>query len=330
MNPMSQRANSPHPALEYVLGSIGEVETSTGDQRDKAGDMHTTSLSLARALSVGCLARLDSASSSVNIWDPTVGSGFAGSILVDALQSAGVQTHFRGQEINETAASASRRRFQMDPDVEIALGDSLANDAFPDFDADLVLVDPPWGADWRNSAPRVEARQESGSFSFGLPQRSDSTWLFISLALEKLRPSAEGGGRVAALVNPGALSSNGANGGVRKKILEAGLLESVTRLPDGLAPNTAIPLYLVTFTNRANNARRGRATIAFLQTEFTTERQHRSIPVAAFRELESGLRTGKPGPRNRNISVEQFIRRDARLERVTKEGRRLSWREVGS
>lgn len=326
MNPMSQRANSPHPALEYVLGSIGEVETSTGDQRDKAGDMHTTSLSLARALSVGCLARLDSASSSVNIWDPTVGSGFAGSILVDALQSAGVQTHFRGQEINETAASASRRRFQMDPDVEIALGDSLANDAFPDFDADLVLVDPPWGADWRNSAPRVEARQESGSFSFGLPQRSDSTWLFISLALEKLRPSAEGGGRVAALVNPGALSSNGANGGVRKKILEAGLLESVTRLPDGLAPNTAIPLYLVTFTNRANNARRGRATIAFLQTEFTTERQHRSIPVAAFRELESGLRTGKPGPRNRNISVEQFIRRDARLERVTKEGRRLSWR----
>lgn len=323
---MPQKKNSPHPALEYVLGDIGEDEPSSGDQRDFATDVHTTSLSLARALSVGCLARLDSATSSVNIWDPTVGSGFAGSVLVKALQSAGVQTRYRGQEINEAVAAASQQRFQSNPDAEIAHGDSLSHDAFPDFDADLAVVDPPWGMDWRSSASRVKTRQEAGSFSFGLPQRSDSTWLFISLALEKLRPSAEGGGRVAALVNPGALSSSGASGAVRQKIVEAGLLESVTRLPDGLAPNTAIPLYLVTFTNRSTDARRGKALIADLQTQFTTEHRHRSMPVAAFQELESGLRTGKAGPRNRSIAVRQFTRREARLERMSSEGQRLSWR----
>lgn len=325
-NSMSQKPNSPHPALEYVLGDIAETESSAGGRGDKPLDVHTTSLSLARALSVGCLARLDSATSSVNIWDPTAGSGFAGSILVNALQSSGVRTSYRGQEINETAEAASRRRFPSAPDAEVALGDTLASDAFPEFNADLVVVDPPWGADWTSSAPRVEARHESGSFSFGLPQRSDSTWLFISLALEKLRPSAEGGGRVVTLVNPSALSRSGASAGVRKEILEAGLLESATRLPDGLAPNTAIPLYLVTFSNRPKDVGRGKALIANLQTEFTIERRRRSMPVTAFRELESGLRTGKPGPRNRSIAVGQFTRRDARLERVSNEGRRLSWR----
>lgn len=239
---MSQKRNSPHPALEYVLGDINEDESSPGEKHDSATGIHATSLSLARALAVGCLARLDSATSSVNIWDPTAGSGFAGSVLVNALQSAGVQTCYRGQEINEDAVAESQRRFQADPDAEIALGDTLSHDAFPDFDAGLVVLDPPWSVGWKSSSLQVKARQNSGEYSFGLPTSSDSTWLFISLALEKLRPGVEGGGRVAALVTPGALSSGGASGAVRQKVVEAGLLESVTRLPDGLAPDTNIPL----------------------------------------------------------------------------------------
>ena len=293
----------------------------------RIGGEHTTSLSFARALAVGCLSRLEpSLSCPSTSGIRHAGTGFAGSLLLDALRSAGVQTRYRGQDINEAAVEESRRRFESIPDVEIALGDTLADDAFEDFVADLVIVDAPWGMDWRRSAAAVEARQHDGAFGFGLPQRSDSTWLFISLALEKLRPAEQGGGRVAALVNPGALSSGGTTGAVRRRIVEAGLLESVTRLPDGLAPNTDIPLYLLTFSNRAGDVGRDKAMIADLQTMFTTERRRRTIPVEAFRELESGLRTKKPGPRNRWISTRQFIRRDARLSRVTREGRQLSWR----
>lgn len=317
--------NAQHPAISAVLEESWSVSFSDVD-RGSMGLEHTTSASLARALAIGCLSRLDSSLTSVNVWDPAAGSGFAGLMLTEALESNGVRVRYRGQDISESAVSVSRRRFAAVPDAVIAVGNTLEHDEFDDFLADLVIVDAPWGMDWRSSAPRVEARRESGSFGFGLPQLADSTWLFISLALEKLRPSTEGGGRVAALVNPGALSSSGASGAVRQKILEAGLLESVTRLPDGLAPNTAIPLYLVTFTNRPKDARRGKAMIADLQTEFTSERRHRSMPVAAFQELESGLRAGKSGPRNRSIPVRQFTRRDGRLERESTDGRRLSWR----
>ena len=317
--------NAPHPAISAVLQPSDSVPYSDRD-RGPVGLEHATSVSLARALAVGGLSRLDPSLMTVDVWDPAAGLGFAGYLLVDALQSSGVEVRYRGQDINEAAVSASLRRFEAVHDAEIAHADTLAHDAFEDFSADLVIVDAPWGMDWRRSAAAVEARQSNGEFVFGLPQRSDSTWLFISLALEKLRSAEQGGGRVAALVNPSALSSGGATAYVRRRIVEAGLLESVTRLPDGLAPNTEIPLYLLTFSNRAEDVGKGKAMIADLQTMFSTESRRRSIRVEAFHELESGLRTKKSGPRNRTISTRQFTRRDARLSRTTNRGRQLSWR----
>ncbi|WP_448072995.1 N-6 DNA methylase [Georgenia yuyongxinii] len=173
--------------------------------RGPVGLEHATSVSLARALAVGGLSRLEPSLTTVDVWDPAAGLGFAGFLLVEALQSSGVEVRYRGQDINEAAVSASLRRFEAVHDAEIAHADTLAHDAFEDFSADLVIVDAPWGMDWRQSATAVEARHRAGAFGFGLPQRSDSIWLFISLALEKLRPAKQGGGRVAALVNPGAL-----------------------------------------------------------------------------------------------------------------------------
>lgn len=317
---------SQHPAVRAVLQEP-QHSTILDDARGlRMSEEHSTSPSLARALAVGCLSRLDPDVPTVDVWDPAAGSGFTGLLVVEALRSEGVQVRYRGQDINDAAVSESRRRFELIPDAEIAHGDTLSVDAFEDFVADLVIVDAPWGMSWESSASAVEERQAAGEFRFGVPQRSDSSWLFISLALEKLRPAALGGGRAAALVNPGALSAGGSSGGVRQKIVEAGLLESVTRLPEGLAPNTSIPLYLLTFTNKAGEARRGKAMIADLQTLFTTEHRRRSMPASAFRELESGLRTEKPGPRNRTIGIEQFIRRDVRLTRESSEGHQLAWR----
>lgn len=312
-----------HPAVRAILQDPKSAPYSDSD-RNSVSLEQTTSLSLARALAVGCLSRLDPGLSSVDIWDPAAGTGFAGFLLVDALESVGLQIRYRGQDINDVAVLASQRRFEGVSDAKVVQGNTLAQDAFEQLAADLVIVDAPWGMDWGSSESAVQSRRGSGAFDFGLPQRSDSTWLFISLALEKLRPAAEGGGRVAALVNPGALSSRG-SAAVRQRIVEAGLLESVTRLPDGLAPNTAIPLYLLTFANTPRKSGHGKAIIADLQTQFTSQRRRRLMPVSAFHELDSGLRTGKPGPRNRSIAVRQFNRREARLSRCSGEGDRLSW-----
>lgn len=314
-----------HPSIEHVLGGDFDPQLTDRD-RNYVGVDQTTSPSLARALAIGCLSRLDPSLQSVNVWDPAVGTGFAGRVLVTALRAAGVDVQYRGQDIHKPAVSAAHRRFEGLPGIDLAVANTLEVDAYEDFRADLVIVDAPWGLSWTGSATVVERRHRDGAFSFGLPQRNDSTWLFISLALEKLRPGSEGGGRVAALVTPGALSSGGSNANIRQAILAAGLIESVTRLPESLAPNTAVPLYLCTFTNGASRGAQSDVMIADLQAQFTTEEGRRSIPLSALQEFESGLRSGKPGPRNRRISTRQFTRRDAALVRTTGSGRRLWWR----
>lgn len=315
-----------HPAFERIM-TCGDDETNpeNGNGREALA-AHRTSISLARVLAAGALARLDPAQSSLSVWDPSVGEGLAAHLLVEALTESGVVVQFRGQDIAETAVAASSARFHGTSDSVIAVGDTLARDEFPDFSADLAIVDAPWGMNWETSAAAVEARRRTGEFGFGLPQRSDGTWLFISLALEKLRRPEDGGGRVVALINPGALSRGGSDADLRQRVIEAGLLESVVRLPEGLAPNTAIPLYLLTFSNRTGESGRGRAMIGDLQTQFTTVSRRRSMLDSAVRELESGLRTGKPGPRNRTVPVQAFIRREARAVRQPISGVKLQWK----
>lgn len=297
------------------------------DQPKADGDQTSvTSPSLALALAVGCLARLNPNLSRINVWDPTSGIGYAGGLLVEALRSAGRHVSYRGQDISDTAISAARQRFADVQDAEFVVADTLTDDPFERFEADLVIVDPPWGVNWTSAAQKVEKRHREGAFKFGLPPVTDGIWLFISLALEKLRPAPEGGGRVAALVNPAALSVHTKSADVRRNILEAGLLESVTRLPDGLAPGTIIPLYLITLSNQRDNLARQDAMIADLQTQFATVNRRRTIQQGALEELESGLRTRKPGPRNRFVGLNQFVSRTAKVSRTSSDGRRLSWR----
>lgn len=209
-------------------------------------------------------------------------------------------------------------------DAQITQANTLESDEFADFKADLAIVDAPWGMNWKSSDRAVRFRQDAGSFTFGLPALSDSVWLFISLALEKLRTPADGGGRVAALVHRAALSASGSQE-VRRQILDAGLLESVSRLPEGLAPNTSIPLYLVTFTNSPTEYRQNKTLIFDQRAQFSTSKGRRSILDSALRDVESGLRTWKQGRRNRTVGSLKFTKRTAKLTRSLANGHQLSW-----
>lgn len=315
---------SPHPAVASALELGGSPAANSDEQRVR--DHLTTSTSLARALSIGLLSRLELDTKEVSVWDPAVGTGFAGLMLTEALENAGVQVRIRGQDIDAGAVQLASERFAGHCDSEFTAGDVLAYDEFADFHADLVLVDPPWAMSWNSNRERVENRQKAGEFQFGLPRMNDSTWLFVSLALEKLRPVSEGGGRVAALVTPSLLSQSGPGSEIRRNIVDSGLLESITRLPEKLTPATNFPLYLLTFSNlRAGNRK---VRIADMQTQFTTEGRQRTMSVDALSELERGLRTGKPGPRNRAVDVRELLQHSVEVERLLPDGTNVSWNIV--
>lgn len=209
-----------HPAVRLVLDAAESINRwAPASGKDESADQshHTTSLSLARALAIGNLSGLRESYSALNIWDPTVGSGLAASLLADALEAVGTRVTFRGQDVSDQAILRANEKLAGVSDVKIAQTDSLINDQFSEFEADLALVDPPWGLEWKYAQQEIFDQQTGGNYKFGLPPRSDSTWLFVSRALEKLRPPEQGGGRVAALVHRGSLSRSDSSG-IRQRI----------------------------------------------------------------------------------------------------------------
>jgi type I restriction enzyme M protein len=127
-----------HPSIAHVLG--GDFGPQLADRdRNTVGLEQTTSPSLARALAIGCLSRLDPSLKAVNVWDPAVGTGFAGHMLVASLRAAGVDVQYRGQDIHAPTVSAAHRRFEGFPEIELAVGNTLEVDAHKNFRADLVM-----------------------------------------------------------------------------------------------------------------------------------------------------------------------------------------------
>jgi N-6 DNA Methylase len=77
------------------------------------------------------------------ILDPAAGEG---GLLAASAESSSASRRLYGQEINEAAWRTARQRFLLRSiDVDLQLGDSLLDDAFPHLLVDVVVCDPPYG-----------------------------------------------------------------------------------------------------------------------------------------------------------------------------------------
>ncbi len=101
---------------------------------------------------------------------------------------------------------------------------------------DVILTNPPFGA--------TEHRDIIASFPKG-QQSSETTWMFLTTILEKLKDD----GRAAVVVpNSVLFDTGGAATAIKKKLFETCQLHTVVRLPEGVfAPYTPIPANLLFF-----------------------------------------------------------------------------------
>ena len=116
-------------------------------------------------------------------------------------------------------------------------GDSLRADRFPALRADRAVVDPPWGQ-------KVDVVGFAGDerWRFGVP-RSFSEWLWAQQLVSHLADDGIG----VMTSSLAALSRVGSDGSVRRRIVEAGVLDAVIELPPGLLAGSSLPLALLVF-----------------------------------------------------------------------------------
>ena len=138
-----------------------------------------------------------------------------------------------GQEKNLSSGSIARMNMFLHgiEDFQILRGDTLRNPAFFQADGlqtfDCVIANPPfslkaWGAEnWANDP--------YGRNIAGVPPNGNGDMAWV----QHMAASMNANGRMAVVLPHGALFRKGAEGNIRKALLEQDLLEAVI----GLGPN---------------------------------------------------------------------------------------------
>lgn len=170
------------------------------------------------------------------IYDPACGTGGMLLECVDHLKDEGEDYRtlkLYGQEKNLTSSSIARMNMFLHgiEDFQIYRGDTLRSPAFFEADGlktfDCVIANPPfslkdWGAEnWANDP--------YGRNIAGVPPKGNGDMAWVQHMIKSMNST----GRMTVVLPHGALFRKGAEGKIRKKLLEDDLLEAVI----GLGPN---------------------------------------------------------------------------------------------
>ena len=195
------------------------------------------------------------------IYDPTVGTG---GMLISSLAEVkrrGGDTRtlgLLGQELIHVTASIARMNLVLHgvEDFEIATGNTLSNPVFTDRDRlrtfDVVLANPPYSIKkWNREAWQSDAW---GRNFLGTPPQGRADYAFFQHILKSLDPKT---GRCAVLFPHGVLFRN-EEADMRRKLVEADLVECVLGLGPNLFYNSPMEACIVVCRTAKPKKRKGR------------------------------------------------------------------------
>lgn len=272
-----------------------------------------------------------------SIYDPTAGTGGMLSVADEYLRTLnpGIQLSLYGQDYNDASYAICKADMVIKgQDVDnIALGDTLTEDAFDDKKFDYGLSNPPFGVDWKDQRTYIDDEHSklgfNGRFGPGTPAVSDGAMLFLLHLVSKMRKPQDGGSRMAIVLNGSPLFSGGAGGGesnIRKWLLDDDLVEAIIGLPKDMFYNTGISTYIWVLTNRKDENRKGRVQLIDGREMFTKLRKglgsKRNELSAKDIDTIVGLYAGfEDGEQSKIFRNEDFQYRTITVERPLK----LNW-----
>ncbi|MFD1363282.1 type I restriction-modification system subunit M [Lentibacillus salinarum] len=228
-------------AYEYLIGQFAM------ESGKKAGEFYTP-----RQVSEVMAQIVAKTSSIKSIYDPTVGSG---SLLLTVGKHLTVEAqknlNYYGQEKNTATYNLTRMNLLLHgvrPEkMTVKNGDTLGQDWPEDpqrpnegVQFDSVVMNPPYSAkNWNNEGLKVsDPRFEVAGV---IPPDSKGDYAFLLHGLFHLGQN----GTMAIVLPHGVLFRGGAEGEIRKRLLEKNYIDTIIGLPDKMFTNTGIPVTVI-------------------------------------------------------------------------------------
>ncbi|MBR1711552.1 MAG: N-6 DNA methylase [Clostridia bacterium] len=166
--------------------------------------------------------------------------------------------------------------------------DTFTNDLHPNLKADFILANPPFNYHpWHQDELTEDVR-----WKYGLPPANNANYAWIQHMIHHLAPN----GKIGLVLANGALSTQtGGEGEIRKKIIEADLVEAIVAMPTNLFYSVTIPVTLW-FISR-NKKNKGKTVFVDARSLGTmVDRVHRELSdmdIAKIAETVAAYQEGK-------------------------------------
>jgi type I restriction enzyme M protein len=286
-DPQSRAKDVLGRVYEYFLGKFAAAE-------GKLGGEFFTPRSVVRLL-VEMIEPYDG-----RVYDPCCGSGgmfVQSEKFLDDHQGNGHQGKGNGkkkmdhsifgQESNPTTWRLAHMNLAIrgiDANLGDQPADSFVRDLHPDLKADYILANPPFNvSDWSGQLLREDVR-----WKYGVPPVGNANYAWIQHFIHHIAPPNGRGGGVAGFVMAnGSLSSNtSGEGEIRRKIIEADLVDCIVAMPSQLFLTTQIPVCLW-FLSRDKTGKnlKGGGRLRKVETLFIDARQMGEMETRTLRVL---------------------------------------------
>jgi type I restriction enzyme M protein len=199
------------------------------------------------------------------VYDPACGSGGMFVQSAEFVQAHGGKRNdisVFGQEFTDTTWKLAKMNLAL-RGIEADLGDrsadSFTQDLHPDLRADFVIANPPFNvSNWWHAKLADDPR-----WKYGTPPEGNANFAWVQHFIHHLRPNGTAG---FVLANGSLSSTQNGEGEIRRKLVEADLVDCIVAMPNKLFFNTGIPvsLWFVSKGRHGNGHRERRGEVLFI------------------------------------------------------------------
>jgi type I restriction enzyme M protein len=182
-----------------------------------------------------------------------------------------------GQEFVATTWKLAKMNLALrgiDADLGDRSDDAFHRDLHPDLRADFVLANPPFNKDdWFS-----EALADDPRWAYGVPPAGNANFAWVQHFIHHLRENGTAG---FVLANGSLSSKQSGEGEIRRKLVEADLVDCIVAMPEKLFLNTGIPvcLWFLSKNRHGNGHRQRRGEVLFIDARHLGRMDTRTLRI---------------------------------------------------